>query len=1134
MGPKKGKAVTVQRPGPDWSWVALEDIDDESEITQEHLRKAIGLETARPCQNKLVQEAIVIDLDETADEGQETDGQPSDQTASTSKKKNGKSGAAREVWGPPCTISWCQDNLLCLNHIAGKAWNAKNARETMVNSAGLGKPPLERKDFGAPVGLRNLGATCYIWYYNLALRAGVYAFAAAEGQDEDSPIFQLGLTFAALQTSETKYYDPSGLVNALRLDTGNQQDASEFSKLFMTHLQNEFSKQSNPLVKTLISDQFEGDLEYVTRCEKCALKSARTEKFLELEITLEVSHAYLENRWTALTSGPTAKRKINLTHLPPTLHFSLLRFVYDAKLGDRKKSKAKIEFPAMIDMSSWLNEEDRQRERDPVWYELRGVVEHRGASAHRGHFVCEVYDCENKQWYICNDETVEPISSLTEVSSSLGTSKPSSKNGAISRRNDAIFQTSTNAYMLVYERKVKHDPSHVRKTTSSGEIIVSAPTGRLAKKTAEMKRDYIVSCERYQLENLKLESIINKKLEIMGAWDAPSAGEGVFMHVPSLKEWIENDIFLPSNPARSSPQRPDSPQIEDATPTQKNESRTNGHHELENCHTTNSEALAEKSRPSRPILVTTEGPPSGDESYKYPEAMKITEVGNPLVTKFSNKGITCPHGKLCPHQTRNSKVISTEGLNMLKRLGCTVDIELRVKDICVLCVKEDVRRTKRRQGHVDMKKSFNRAMKEIADNDNGFLLPKLWLEAWRRGSVDESQQSGILSDWQTDITCPHGKAKAPRARQSADCTIIPPEAFGCLASLMDVSEIPHFNLACDVCQVCLEDEEHRAKASAGAVEMARDEKKKLKEMTQQSFLTTAKREIFAGIPTYLLSVAFVNSWLEWINDPIEIQRPNFSNRELFCQHHGLLVDPDWMPDHESGLFVVIYVTLWSQLVSLRSTSVIKLNVVEMISPADIQKHIQMNENESDDISESGSAKRKNNGLDTNFHPPKRQRTTRSRKQRSLELRIERHETVLVLKTKKTSIRALIKPQQVKEKWGVYPIFQHIFYGKTELTENTLLLKDVGVLADDTIYIVCDEMAGGMEAAMNDVDGDEDAEDTTDLRAGFGGTALFGLPATTESSNSMAERNADWSAPMEDPIMDTVEDVNLQCRHTASF
>lgn len=120
MAPRKGKSATVLRPGPDWSWVVLEDITDESEITREHLRKAIGLQTARPCRNKFATEVIVINLDDTADEEQETDDQRSDQTASTNKKKNGKGSASGEVWGPSCTVSWCQDNLLCLNHIAGK------------------------------------------------------------------------------------------------------------------------------------------------------------------------------------------------------------------------------------------------------------------------------------------------------------------------------------------------------------------------------------------------------------------------------------------------------------------------------------------------------------------------------------------------------------------------------------------------------------------------------------------------------------------------------------------------------------------------------------------------------------------------------------------------------------------------------------------------------------------------------------------------------------------------------------------------------------------------------------------------------------------------------------------------------
>jgi hypothetical protein len=54
--------------------------------------------------------------------------------------------------------------------------------------------------------------------------------------------------------------------------------------------------------------------------------------------------------------------------------------VFDAELGDRRKSKAIMEFPARIDMSEWLSAQDSRRTTGPMWYELRGVVEHRGAS----------------------------------------------------------------------------------------------------------------------------------------------------------------------------------------------------------------------------------------------------------------------------------------------------------------------------------------------------------------------------------------------------------------------------------------------------------------------------------------------------------------------------------------------------------------------------------------------------------------------------------------------------------------------------------------------------------------------------------------------------------------------------------
>ncbi len=72
-----------------------------------------------------------------------------------------------------------------------------------------------------------------------------------------------------------------------------------------------------------------------------------------------------------------ASRAMQLKRLPPILHFSMMRFVYDVKSGTRKKSKAAIRFPPRIDMGEYLSGE---REDEEDMFELRGVVEHRGAS----------------------------------------------------------------------------------------------------------------------------------------------------------------------------------------------------------------------------------------------------------------------------------------------------------------------------------------------------------------------------------------------------------------------------------------------------------------------------------------------------------------------------------------------------------------------------------------------------------------------------------------------------------------------------------------------------------------------------------------------------------------------------------
>ena len=88
---------------------------------------------------------------------------------------------------------------------------------------------------------------------------------------QESPIFQLQVTFAALQEGNKSAFNPTKLVESLQLRTSEQQDAQEwvltepiepsfiyksrFSKLFMSHLDAEFKKQSLTSVKSLITDQ---------------------------------------------------------------------------------------------------------------------------------------------------------------------------------------------------------------------------------------------------------------------------------------------------------------------------------------------------------------------------------------------------------------------------------------------------------------------------------------------------------------------------------------------------------------------------------------------------------------------------------------------------------------------------------------------------------------------------------------------------------------------------------------------------------------------------------------------------------------------------------------------------------------
>ncbi|XP_014389819.1 PREDICTED: ubiquitin carboxyl-terminal hydrolase 48 isoform X2 [Myotis brandtii] len=176
--------------------------------------------------------------------------------------------------------------------------------------------------------------------------------------------------FALLQNSNRRYIDPSGFVKALGLDTGQQQDAQEFSKLFMSLLEDTLSKQKNPDVRNIVQQQFCGEYAYVTVCNQCGRESKLLSKFYELELNIQ-GHKQLtdciseflkeerlegDNRYFCenCQSKQNATRKIRLLSLPCTLNLQLMRFVFDRQTGHKKKLNTYIGFSELLDMEPYV------------------------------------------------------------------------------------------------------------------------------------------------------------------------------------------------------------------------------------------------------------------------------------------------------------------------------------------------------------------------------------------------------------------------------------------------------------------------------------------------------------------------------------------------------------------------------------------------------------------------------------------------------------------------------------------------------------------------------------------------------------------------------------------------------------
>ncbi|KAJ3026927.1 UNVERIFIED_CONTAM: ATP-binding cassette sub- G member 1 [Siphonaria sp. JEL0065] len=1022
-----------------------------------------------------------------------------------------------------------------------------------------------------PLGLKNLAATCYlntllqVWFHTVPFRSAVYDYQmglavadtnsnAGDAADADQIIKNLQIAFAYMQYGAKNVFDPSAFVKSLKIDSGVQQDAQEFSKLFLGIMETVFASQRDLKVRGMIHNLFEGQCSYITRCKSCAHESCRDEAFRDIELSitekgtlhdslssyLTEEHMDDDNKWycASCVSKQPATRQIRFSHLPSILNIQLLRFVYDVQRQTKRKVKTSMQFPEVLDMRDYVAG-GGDANKDEYKYVLTAVLMHRGTSAYSEHIIARIRD-PNKGtgvWYTFNDETVTKLESVgfDVVDVDLYDDDDGNVGGVSKKRKSAkedggkkkaefvaateaksmdekMFSSSV-AYMLIYTRESEWKKSqdgllHCNPPESLLEEIRSMNKSFEDEKNAYDDRQTVLTKEFEKMKTIRLETV--SKGQVFSD-DDPS----YYVDAEQFKLWLNYGITA----------------IDQA------------------------DDLFEDVRDFK-IEENGPGDSSGGSSSNDTGGIGLVEKD----LEFDNKEILCEHKKLNFRAISKSKRLGMEAVNNLKANGFYFTPPLSEKDFCEECASSVLGERKHLSSHAANLEMFRDA--QDTDFDCLYWISSSWLQEWQKKNPNFNNSGAIplpIEDpFLSHVLCKHGGLSLNEKGRRQ----IGKDAFEVLKLVLcnDLGKLPKSD-AVEVCGVCQIDHETFISDKAGMRDIAMSEKTKLKKLAdgKQSMSTTipAKASNFYLVPagkakkvkcfqvdSNITQTAFIENWRKFLRNPNQVERPGqIDNRVFICEHDSLCFDPVDEDDKPNVRYFILPDSDWIQLLEWYDATLIiegkkgqrpdgtsyyafdpvvclqckqnrfknkkdvlvrLRNITQTDSPSskkpmnDVNDKIDIDAPFMDLTDDSPTVKGKRKAPVSSFYsgpeatPARQSRRLAGRK--TLEFRFSKNKTVLDLKT------------HISDKWNVPPIHQQLFFKGQELTMNNITIEslEVGRL-DEFEVILLTEKKGFL------LDDESSARGGQSKEMGFAGSNLMGFGAGQSSKKG------------EDAVMRDVDD-----------